>query len=129
MGRVPPTRSPRGLEPAMPLAHRFRPGTAQPLSGRRLAGWIGLAAALSLLVAAGSQPADARAKGHKRVAIHGASYRPPYAAIVVDDNSGLVLHESDPDGRRHPASLTKVMTLYLLFGELEAGKFTLDSEL
>jgi len=81
------------------------------------------------LLAAGNQPAGARAKGHKRVAIHGASYRPPYAAIVVDDNSGQVLYETDPDGLRHPASLTKVMTLYLLFGELEAGKLSLDSQL
>jgi len=109
-------------------AHRIRPGTARPPSGRRLAGWIGLAAALSLL-GAGSQPADARAKGHKRIAIHGASYRPPYAAIVVDDNSGQVLYETDPDGLRHPASLTKVMTLYLLFERLEAGKIRLDTQL
>jgi D-alanyl-D-alanine carboxypeptidase len=89
---------------------------------------IALAATLAMLAAA-SDPADARThRPHKR-AIHGASYRPPYAAIVVDDNSGQVLHEADPDSPRHPASLTKVMTLYLLFGELEAGKLKLDSPL
>jgi D-alanyl-D-alanine carboxypeptidase len=53
----------------------------------------------------------------------------PYAAIVVDGNSGAILHSSNPDARRHPASLTKIMTLYLLFEQLEAGKLKLDSQL
>src|SRR5262245_48071636 len=53
----------------------------------------------------------------------------PYADIVVDANSGAVLHATNPDARRHPASLTKIMTLYLLFEQLEAGKFKLDSPL
>jgi D-alanyl-D-alanine carboxypeptidase len=53
----------------------------------------------------------------------------PYADIVVDANSGNVLHETNPDALRHPASLTKIMTLYLLFEQLEAGKLKLDSQL
>jgi D-alanyl-D-alanine carboxypeptidase len=53
----------------------------------------------------------------------------PYADIVVDANSGAVLHQTNPDSKRHPASLTKIMTLYLLFEQLEAGKFKLDSSL
>jgi D-alanyl-D-alanine carboxypeptidase len=53
----------------------------------------------------------------------------PYADIVVDANSGNVLHETNADARRHPASLTKIMTLYLLFEQLEAGKLKLDSQL
>ena len=40
-----------------------------------------------------------------------------------------MLEESNPDALRHPASLTKVMTLYLLFERLDAGKIRLDSEL
>ena len=56
-------------------------------------------------------------------------YQPPYAAIVVDANSGGVLHAANPDALRHPASLTKIMTLYLLFERLEAGKLKLDSPL
>jgi len=83
------------------------------------------------LAALGSGDADAKArtklKGKR--AIHGPSYRPPYADIMIDDNSGRVLHETDPDALRHPASLTKVMTLYLLFGELEAGRIKLDYDL
>jgi D-alanyl-D-alanine carboxypeptidase len=53
----------------------------------------------------------------------------PYADIVVDANSGNVLHATNPDARRHPASLTKIMTLYLLFEQLEAGKLRLDGQL
>ena len=98
-------------------------------SARVLGGGIALAAALAM-VAIGGQAAEAKGhpRPHKR-AVHGASYHPPYAAIVVDDNSGQILHESDPDSPRHPASLTKVMTLYLLFGEIEAGRLQLDSQL
>jgi D-alanyl-D-alanine carboxypeptidase len=47
----------------------------------------------------------------------------------VDANSGQVMHASNPDAIRHPASLTKIMTLYLLFEQLEAGKLKLDSEI
>jgi D-alanyl-D-alanine carboxypeptidase len=72
-----------------------------------------------------SQPAHA---AHKRV-IHGPNYHPPYAAIVVDDNSGEVLHQEKADEPRHPASLTKIMTLYLLFEQVEAGKLKLDTPL
>jgi D-alanyl-D-alanine carboxypeptidase len=61
--------------------------------------------------------------------LHGPDYQPPYADIVVDDNSGQVLHETNPDSPRHPASLTKIMTLYLLFEQLQAKKLSLDSRL
>ena len=54
---------------------------------------------------------------------------PRYAAIVVDDKSGEVLHDVDADELRHPASLTKIMTLYLLFEQLEAGNLKLDTAL
>jgi D-alanyl-D-alanine carboxypeptidase len=54
---------------------------------------------------------------------------PRYAAIVLDVNSGTVLHSANPDELRHPASLTKIMTLYLLFEQLEAGKLRLDTQL
>ena len=50
-------------------------------------------------------------------------------ASCLDANSGTVLHSTNPDAQRHPASLTKIMTLYLLFEQLEAGKLKLDSQL
>jgi D-alanyl-D-alanine carboxypeptidase len=78
--------------------------------------------------ATAAKGAKGRHAAHKRP-IHGPNYHPPYAAIVVDDNSGQVLHEENADEPRHPASLTKIMTLYLLFEQIEAGKFKLDTPL
>jgi D-alanyl-D-alanine carboxypeptidase len=60
---------------------------------------------------------------------HAEGYSPPTSAIVVDGNTGAVLHASNADASRHPASLTKIMTLYLLFERLEAGKIKLDTQL
>ena len=60
---------------------------------------------------------------------HESASAPPYAAIVLDGNSGNVLHAANADELRHPASLTKIMTLYLLFERLDAGKLRLDSPL
>jgi D-alanyl-D-alanine carboxypeptidase len=57
------------------------------------------------------------------------SYSPQFSSIIVDANSGATLESNSPDGIRHPASLTKVMTLYLLFERLESGKMTLDTEM
>jgi D-alanyl-D-alanine carboxypeptidase len=52
-----------------------------------------------------------------------------YAAIVLDADSGKVLHAANPDTRNYPASLTKMMTLYLLFEALESGKLSLRHQL
>lgn len=49
------------------------------------------------------------------------------AAIVMDYDTGQVLYEKDADAMRVPASMTKVMTAYLIFEELEAGNLTLDT--
>jgi D-alanyl-D-alanine carboxypeptidase len=84
------------------------------------------------------QPAAARRAQHH--ASHGVHERhgkhdveqgntPRYADMVLDANSGQVLHADKADELRHPASLTKIMTLYLLFEQLEAGKLRLDSQL
>ncbi|WP_328804975.1 D-alanyl-D-alanine carboxypeptidase family protein [Stappia albiluteola] len=51
------------------------------------------------------------------------------AAIVIDASSGAVLFEEAADAPRYPASLTKMMTLYLLFEEVRAGRLSLGSEL
>jgi D-alanyl-D-alanine carboxypeptidase len=57
------------------------------------------------------------------------SYSPPFSSIIVDGNSGATLSANNPDASRHPASLTKIMTLYLLFERLDAGKMKLDTEM
>jgi D-alanyl-D-alanine carboxypeptidase len=57
------------------------------------------------------------------------SYSPQFSSIVVDGNSGATLAANSPDGVRHPASLTKIMTLYLLFERLDEGKMKLDTDM
>ena len=52
-----------------------------------------------------------------------------YAAIVIEEKTGRVLFSRNADKRLYPASLTKIMTLYLLFEELEADRLTLQSRL
>ncbi|WP_395540844.1 serine hydrolase [Neotabrizicola sp. sgz301269] len=51
----------------------------------------------------------------------------PFAAIVMDARTGEVLYEKNADTRLHPASLTKMMTLYIAFQEIEAGRLSLDT--
>ncbi|WP_280177365.1 serine hydrolase [Blastochloris tepida] len=101
---------------------------------------IAIAAAFAIAL---PDPADARAKNSRSKSSSAASeqraraaaatssgqWRSGYAAIVVDANTGKVLHESEPDALRHPASVTKIMTLYMLFEQLEAGRLRLDSQL
>jgi D-alanyl-D-alanine carboxypeptidase len=103
---------------------------------------VGLTA-LAAVLAIGSNSADARRHHHRhRTHIHLAhhsgrihhyarsrDYSPPTASIIVDGNSGAVLEQSNPDALRHPASLTKVMTLYLLFERLQSGRIKLDTPL
>src|ERR1700719_243003 len=65
---------------------------------------------------------------HDRAESH-ESYSPAFSSIIVDGNSGTTLASNNPDASRHPASLTKIMTLYLLFERLDAGKMKLDTEM
>jgi len=69
---------------------------------------------------------DAQAKTKAQAA---APYAPPYSELVVDARSGKTLYAVAPDAQRHPASITKVMTLYLLFEELDAGRLNLGSQI
>ena len=50
----------------------------------------------------------------------------PYAAIVINADTGEVLHEENADTRLHPAGLTKLMTLYVAFDAIESGLVGLD---
>lgn len=52
----------------------------------------------------------------------------PSASIVMDMRNGKVLHASSADRRLHPASLTKMMTLYLTFDAVRRGKIKLDQK-
>lgn len=59
----------------------------------------------------------------------GLAATPVSASIVVDESSGQVLSESNADLPTYPASLTKMMTLYLAFEALQKGKITFNSAL
>lgn len=84
-----------------------------------------LLAPLLIVAVAGAPLGEAHAA--KRRSSRGA---PQIAsAIVVDMNSGSILYSQSADLPRYPASLTKMMTLYVLFGYLRAGKVTPTSEL
>jgi D-alanyl-D-alanine carboxypeptidase len=52
----------------------------------------------------------------------------PYAAIVIDARTGEVLHARNADTRLHPASLTKMMTLYVVFEAIKRGEISLDTK-
>jgi len=51
----------------------------------------------------------------------------PYAAVVIDARSGETLYESNADARLHPASLTKMLTLYIAFDAIRRGEVSLDT--
>lgn len=62
------------------------------------------------------------------VAMGAAQANPKYAGIVIDAKTGKVLYSENPDSLRYPASLTKMMTLYMVFEALDAGKISLTSK-
>jgi len=55
--------------------------------------------------------------------------KPKTAAMVIDANTGKVLYEDDADEARYPASLTKMMTLYLTFELIEMGRLSYSSKI
>jgi len=92
--------------------------------------------ALTLLLAGIAPALAARQKHHARPPAR-ATVRMPAsptdpdkdAALVVDGATGKVLYARNETAERHPASLTKMMTLYLLFDALKAGKVTMQTQL
>lgn len=88
---------------------RLTSGNAKPL---RLRKWAGLLAGVTL--AAFTTASQARAQ-----------YAGQISSIVMDAKTGAVLSQTDPDLRRYPASLTKLMTLYMAFNALRAGTISL----
>ena len=100
----------------------------------------GACLAASLLTAAGPAEAHAWRGYHHYYGRHVAAHRtvyvarheaapadPAFSAIVIDANTGRELYGVNENAPRHPASITKVMTLYLLFEQLDKGALTLQS--
>src|SRR6476659_869567 len=105
------------------------------LSSSRLAR-VGVFGLLTVTTAVIFTTDAAEARRHRRHYAHhrvqrdvSESSSPKFASIIVDGNSGATLTATNPDAVRHPASLTKIMTLYLLFERLESGKMKLDTEM
>lgn len=86
-------------------------------------------ATVSVAVTFTIDTADARRRHRHRSHAAVASYSPAFSSIIVDANSGSTLQATSADSLRHPASLTKIMTLYMLFEQLESGKLKLDSQM
>ncbi len=98
---------------------------------------VGVCLAFSA-IAVSASPAEAHGWRHNHRLAHytrhiyarrQGGYEPPFSAIVVDANSGRTLYSVNENEQRHPASITKVMTLYLLFEQLDKGALTLQSQI
>src|SRR5690554_6079990 len=61
------------------------------------------------------------------LAPHNRAQAAPFAAVVMDARSGEILHATNHDTRLHPASLTKMMTLYVAFEAIQNGEISLDT--
>ena len=95
-------------------------------------GAFGLVAVMGLTIATKAATARNNDIGHKARATHSIpadSSSPLGSSIVVDGNTGATLEASKPNALRHPASLTKIMTLYLLFERMEQRTIGLDTQL
>ena len=86
-------------------------------------------ATVSVAVTFTIDTADARRRHKHRSHAAVSSYSPAFSSIIVDANSGSTLQATSADSLRHPASLTKIMTLYMLFERLESGKMKLDTSM
>jgi len=69
------------------------------------------------------------AVGSTGVLVGQAAQAEKYAALVMDSNTNEILHSRNADDARYPASLTKVMTLYLLFDAINAGEVKLSDRM
>ncbi|HEY9218884.1 MAG TPA: serine hydrolase [Phenylobacterium sp.] len=84
-----------------------------------------LSAGIAVALATGGLAVPAQAQMSSRAV----AQQPKYAAIVVDAKTGEVLYAKRADSPRYPASVTKVMTLYLTFEQLASGKMRLDDRI
>lgn len=81
---------------------------------------------------ASAPPVEARTHKSKTVkakAKKGSTYKIGTGAIIINEKTGEVLYSRNPDKKLYPASMTKVMTLYLTFQALDNGTLTLDTKL
>jgi D-alanyl-D-alanine carboxypeptidase len=80
---------------------------------------------LAMAILFAPMQADARSKSKKKAQ----KDNPKYAAFVMDAGTGAILHQENANSLRHPASLTKAMTLMLLFDAIDRGRVRLDDRI
>ncbi len=80
------------------------------IAGTRL--WAAMFLSAAIMFFASSAPVNAK-----------------YAAMIIDAETGQVLHQVNPHTRNYPASLTKMMTLYLTFEAIDSGRLSLDQRM
>jgi D-alanyl-D-alanine carboxypeptidase (penicillin-binding protein 5/6) len=90
--------------------------------------------AVLVALTAAASPAAARSHSHSRLSARLPAFlhftpQPKYAAIVIDAKTGEVLFQEAPDDHRYPASITKIMTMYLAFEALKEGRLSLSDRL
>lgn len=93
-------------------------------------GWYFLAVILAF--SAVSMPAEAARLHRPHTLVRNVIHRPApdiTAELIIDARTGEVLHAKDASAQRYPASLTKMMTLYLAFDALKSGKMRLNQQL
>jgi D-alanyl-D-alanine carboxypeptidase len=135
------TLSPMGLH-GIPViqSKTHRPLFSKVIPDKWLAAGLCLVAGLGLSLSPLAAP-DASAKVHHSKASNKAhsgarkassgvlTFDERYAALVMDASTGRVIHEHAPDELRYPASLTKMMTLYLTFEAMAQGKLNFQTVL
>ena len=84
-------------------------------------------AAVAMIVADTADARKRKSKPRRHVITAPQPYVEKFAAIVIEANSGKILYERMSNDIRYPASLTKMMTLYLLFEQVQKGNMTLST--
>ena len=111
------------------LKHHERGGSRG--GGFRASRIVAVAAAIAAVIWFGAGGAEAARHGRHHVRLPSVGFAPiPVSeSIVLDADTGRVLSESNADAITYPASLTKMMTLYLTFEALNTGRLRLDQYL
>jgi D-alanyl-D-alanine carboxypeptidase (penicillin-binding protein 5/6) len=108
------THVPTAVALALALAAAVPAATAQPARGKAAP-------------APAAQPAQAPTTATQGLAVQGAPQIAARSWLIVDVTTGQLLAASEPDTRVEPASLTKLMTAYLVFNALKEKKLALDA--
>ncbi len=107
----------------------YRPPSRIPARAFALVA-LGIVLVLAGLTDSAEAATKRRAPARQRVTMPASATDPSKdAALIVDGATGKILYARNETLERHPASLTKMMTLYLLFDALKNGKMTMQTQM